>query len=649
MGWFGVRATAMGAMALAGGLVTGMPAGTPAVAQEVPAPPVPGEVAQDVPAAPDEPPEEGGLKLSLSQTAGLRDGQVIEYEVTGIPTASGTVTDLRQCDDAPVAGVTFGELAGSCRAMGQHVTYAGQTSVTGALGVEELYEVWLQQPIEHHYCADEPYDCVIVAFTYGPLGPDELFPPPEARMENLSAVAIDVLPSPLVVGGPGLDDPDSPLDVWVSGQPGATLTLAQCVRFPDVARELDQCLAGPEVVLSPTGRAATELTVVPAQEVDGRTYDCRLRPCQVTLFDAAGGIVAALDIPGTFPSGQLTLDRSTDLADGSTLRAHVELPTNGMYPLQCVASVLAGDVGARQGCQQLGQWLDPGVHDLDLVVHSRIDPMAGESPLACEDDPGGCVVALGREDGRFAWYVPISFAGPAEMTLSPATGLLDGQEMTADLSGLAPGETYAIVRCWTGPEWEGCEDATGAPSIVASPEGIGRATAVAAQKLEALGGVYCRDRCSVAAVVAGSQTPAVRVGYEMAEGSVTASPATGLVDGQAVQLSGVDLMASYVGPPVWVFPSGGWSVVQCDAAVRDDVTLRGVLTHCGIPPGGGPVDVPGSTFDRQVEVVTTLDRILGGTTDCTSEPGSCVLAAARLELDGSLSLHPTPLVFADPT
>ncbi|HEV7762556.1 MAG TPA: hypothetical protein VGO78_26285, partial [Acidimicrobiales bacterium] len=57
------------------------------------------------------------------------------------------------------------------------------------------------------------------------------------------------------------------------------------------------------------------------------------------------------------------------------------------------------------------------------------------------------------------------------------------------------------------------------------------------------------------------------------------------------------------------------------------------------------VTVDGSTLATTIDVQGTITRILGGTTDCTAAPGTCVVGLVRLEQDGSVSTHLAPVAF----
>jgi len=158
---------------------------------------------------------------------------------------------------------------------------------------------------------------------------------------------------------------------------------------------------------------------------------------------------------------------------------------------------------------------------------------------------------------------------------------------------------------------------------------------------------YCRDDCRVEVHGIGTdnRSPSVSATYAVAAGTVTATPSTGLADGQAVQVEGTDLVRTYEGPTLWIFPTGGWALTQCDRAVLDDVTLGGLLVHCAAGPPTRGVTVEGTSLDTTLEVRSTITKILGGTTDCAAAPGRCVVGLARFEQDGSVSAHLAPVSF----
>jgi hypothetical protein len=170
-----------------------------------------------------------------------------------------------------------------------------------------------------------------------------------------------------------------------------------------------------------------------------------------------------------------------------------------------------------------------------------------------------------------------------------------------------------------------------------------RATLTASQVVDRS---YCRTDCLVMLQPIATFGESATGSYTMAAGSLAATPDSGLSDGQAVRITGEDLMPTYDGPPVFGFPTGGWAVTQCASAVLDQPTLVGAFTHCSAAPPTRAVTIDSSTLDTEIDVNATISRILGGTTDCTATPGACVVGLVRFELDGSLSTHLAPITFS---
>jgi hypothetical protein len=580
----------------------------------------------------------GGLTLTLSATTELRGGQEVTFEVAGVPDAAGTVVDVRQCDDPVPAGATAEEIQLACLGLTSVVTEGG-TTVGGTVVVSEAHDL-VRSPDGRgvDVCSSEPFACSVVALVRPAAG---------EPVDLMAAVPIDVLPRPVLVTGPGMWADEREVEVWLGGEPGATLRVAQCVDYQDVPAA-DACLPATEVTLSDTGRGALVLPVAAAPELAGRSYDCWRFPCEIRALDATGAVHGRATVPGSVLPGALTVDPSTGLTSGASVHARTEVTGGSLFLSQCSAAVLDGSVGWSSGCRAAHPWpIGGGVTDVDVQV---FDTFLASGPLVtCADEPGGCVLALGTLEGGIAAYVPLTFAGPATATLSPATGLLDGEEMTYTATGLAAGQEYELVRCFPADWADGepaCAAVPGAAAPTASAEGEVTATVAAAQRFpQNWIPTYCRDQCSIGLRNATQQAPVALAEYAMAEGAVTVTPATGLADGQPVTVAGTDMMPTYAGPMIWFVQTGAWGAVQCGRSVVDDPTLLGLFTHCAGIPSDGPLDVTGSTFSLGVEVAATIEPILGGSVDCAAAPDACVVAVGRMEQDGSITLHTVPLAF----
>ena len=273
---------------------------------------------------------------------------------------------------------------------------------------------------------------------------------------------------------------------------------------------------------------------------------------------------------------------------------------------------------------------------------------------------GPCVVASFRSDGRLvASSAVMSIAEGPVLTLTPSVGLHDGDPIAVRATGLPPGWGADIRRCSGLYGSDRVCESLG--SRIVDQYGRITTTVPAAQRLSdtetqpdgstRTRNAYCTDQCTISVsqgvwigpeyVVQYSQS---RV-YKMATPRVSATPSTGLTDGQTVTVAGSDLQPTYAGPTV-LLPTGGWAVTMCDAAVGTRPNLVQLFQHCAVPPGFGPVAVPGSTSSTTVRTPRTITKILGGTTSCGASPGACVIGLSRWEQDGTVSVAFTPLTFA---
>ncbi len=579
--------------------------------------------------------EPGPFALSLSQTTGLTHGGRIVFELSGLAAYEGRAVEVRLCDEPFEAGDALAEVNECIYVDG--LVLGGQPAHAGPLTTYEAFDVYpFPQPTPSHrvdYCSDEPYDCSVVAYVQ---------PDGDTPIEVIDAVPVDYDPSPALVWGPGVTMPTTPSDVFAVGEPGSTVTVAQCVHLPDVPHDRDSCAAGPDIVLSATGRGRVTHEFAPTVEVDGETFDCRYRSCQVTVFTADGTPLGSMDLPGSLPSAELTVEPSTDLPSPSRVTATITSAQGvGLIGL-CDAGVIDRSLTAEEGCQLLGSIFGKGTTTYTFDIAAPFTPYNGGPARTCAPSSGGCIVGIGDASGGLAWWVPVTFRA-ATMTVTPATGLLDGQEVEVALDGLAPERTFVVRPCLadgrtcgaTGWSVQSAADGTGAVTVPVTP-----------RFTDAVGAPhYCREGCLLVARVDDGPYTTATAGYAMAEGALDAAPATGLADGDPVTVSGTGLMASYDGPLVWIVETGEYVLAQCHKAIADMPTLLGVFTYCQLT-GSRPVAVPGSTMSEELTVSSTVDQILGGRPDCAVAPGECVAALVRLEQDATLTLHTTPLSFS---
>jgi hypothetical protein len=272
--------------------------------------------------------------------------------------------------------------------------------------------------------------------------------------------------------------------------------------------------------------------------------------------------------------------------------------------------------------------------------------------VSCGDEPRDCVIAVAGEDGRPYAAAPIDVApGALRLHATPTANLVAGTAVDVTVTGDRTTQV-GVAQCGpsvatTGDVFDGpCGPATLVPAGAEPAELVLRAD----DAVEGRDGsvVSCGDDCVIAATTrAGDQLAVTPIEFAGTDPEVHAVPATELVDGQAVLVVATDVLPSVDGPPVGIFPSSGrWAVFECGRAVVDDATVLGVLSHCGVPPGGGPVAGSGSDLTVEVEAQDTITSGIGTTTDCTAGPDACVIALARVEANGSVSLLTGPLSFS---
>jgi hypothetical protein len=556
--------------------------------------------------------------LTVEPSSGLTDGQ----EVT--VTVNGPQVFVTQCDAHVVANPTLDALLRLC---GGQVTVQGDAR-PAAVGyvVRSTFTSFTYDTVD---CGAQAGDCVISVAALGGSG--------------FASVPITIEPPVFTVALP--DEPladGAQVQVTARGTPGETVTVAQCASPAAPVLADSRCGPPRALVIGDDGRAVADVTVSFDVATGAGPLDCQVERCSLAAFDEGGALLRNVPITVQAPLA-ITASPAAGLADGGPVLVDVTgYRDRDLELYQCAAG--AGSESIARYCRGLGVTAVPSGSapvQRAVSVKESFTPAMGD-PVTCGDEPGDCVVAVGTSGSPQWEEAPISFA---RMTLSPAsTGLLDGQPVTLSASGLPPDVSFWFVRCDPAGGVYSCEADSTAPVVTTDADGNLSFATTAVQRFTSRSGrpVYCRDQCTMQLRrdLPGVQHPTV--GYAMADGSVTASPAAGLSDGDTVTLTGTDLMASYDGPAFWFFPStGGWAVGQCGAPAIDDPTIVGFFTHCTVA-SPGMVDVPGSTASVDVAVASTFTSILGEEVDCTTGPGACTLALGRIEQDGSVSVHFAP-------
>lgn len=561
------------------------------------------------------------------------DGVYAEMVVSGFPEAPPDgATLLVQCD---------GEVTTAPVTEGPALCFVIRTLATD--GPPPTFAVW---PVVGSFttvdqsrvvdCATEPSGCV--------AGVATLSDPVDDPTSVIASAFDDLEFSNAVTGAPtgGLEDGDTVAVRGVGMTPG-DWSISQCGRDfladPSPERASALCAAPLPVAVSDGAFEVGLVVHDPLTPTGGGSLSCDPPGCVVVM--SSPGDLAASHFGISFGPTSLTF------------APHRPLPNGARVTLTTQASV-SRELHARLCALPLGPTLPEshcGFFDAPIVVADTGEGTGTTFAFSAVFTPDGeldcrvvsCAYAAFDASGQTPDDPTVAVSPPLELlplpsvTIEPSDGLLDGDSMTVTGHDLIPNISYLLLQC--APRFV-C-DVTEHP---VGPDGTLQATLTASQVVDQFG--YCRTDCVVMLQPRATFGDLATGSYSMAAGSLAATPDSGLSDGQTVRITGDDLMPTYDGPSVFGFPTGGWALTQCASAVLDQPTLLGAFTHCSAAPPTRAVTIDGSTLDTEIDVSATINRILGGTTDCTDTPGACVVGLVRFELDGSVSTHLVPITFA---
>jgi hypothetical protein len=561
------------------------------------------------------------------------DGQTVGIDISGFPAApSSAVNVVVQCAAAVVA------------APQQAPSLCSPRSILSFGGTPPPHVDWTVAATFVSYDGSHSVDCV--ADPEGCVAGFVQVDNPFGAMTVTASAFDEIFLVNIFSGTPTrrLSDGDA---VTVTGRnvaPG-DWSIVQCDRAflldPTPAQAAALC-ATPQPVTPDVGAFTAELVVheplVPAG-AGAEPVTCGATDCVVVLLSASStGDPVGASFGISFGPPTLTAVPDHDLIEGQLVTVTVDgAPAGDVLLYECDLPV--PPTASQANCLLIigGAVGDTGSASVTFNVVAQLE-VSGGPVIDCRATD--CVFAVYDGDHQLvAQTTPLTFAPAPTLTLEPSTGLLEGTDMTLTADHLLPSAPYIVQRC----KGDLCDDGQ-QPTTTAG--GTLTATVPASQLLRSGSQFgYCRADCEVV-VRSLNPSPALRAPYTMADGAVAASPSTGLGDGQTIHVTGTDLMPTYAGPTIWIFPTGGWALTQCDKAVLDSPSLFSALVNCAAAPVTRAVTVSGSTFDETLDVRATITRIVGGTTDCTAAPGACVVGLFRFEQDGSASAHFTPVTFA---
>jgi hypothetical protein len=367
--------------------------------------------------------------------------------------------------------------------------------------------------------------------------------------------------------------------------------------------------------------------------------------------------------PGDGQLYQLAATPSSGLTDGQQIDVTITHSESvRVYLSQCTADVLDLDSGPDRVIDycRVGDpaGVPAGTSVVPFTVRSSFVSTGGDQRSCAAGVPGDCVLYASTSAYAGASSLPIEFgpAQPYRVTVEPAADLVDGQEVEVTVTG--HDRPLRLVQCTSqviGTSYDMeilGEFCTGGNEPAVPGPGPGTATTAVARDFRSVLGYSrsCGDARGGCVLAVFELDGGVR-GFSYAPidfeppARIVVDPEQHHHDGQRVRVGGAEIPDSYVGPPFWVFPTTGqWVLTQCGAGVGDDPTILGVFTDCAAPAGGGVVEVRGGLVDTHVVVRSAIASVLGDEIDCTPA-GACVMALARVESDGEVTVLTAPLSF----
>ena len=195
---------------------------------------------------------------------------------------------------------------------------------------------------------------------------------------------------------------------------------------------INNCRLPTTVLDAPTGSFVVHQTFSTAS---GRTVDCGTPTSCVVAATHSGVWTTIATTPVSFVPQPLVVTPTTDLVDGQTVDAWITATAGSTQQLaQCALPI--GTSLATTGCGSATSVVVPasGLAHLAPSVAATITTSGG--PVDCS----GSVCAFVRFDaaGTTVASVPIGIRVVPSMTLSPSTGLVDGQTINVHATHLPP-------------------------------------------------------------------------------------------------------------------------------------------------------------------------------------------------------------------
>jgi hypothetical protein len=578
--------------------------------------------------------------VTVDPSTGVRDGDTVSVTVSE---ADFTNHSLFQCDAAWLTAPTnaYPEPWGVLQHCTPDAAAAAFTAEPGATTTVEMTARESFTPLlgsgDPVTCGDSPDDCLIVDVDHV-LGQ---FP---AGVGGYAPLSIEGTPTLDLAHVPAQT---SPWSLTATGGPfrQEPVTLAQCstswASAPDPATADGSC--GTPVTVTPdaAGAITTSLTVTdPLAARDGSTIPCGFGGCVVVAGYADEPVRAEAAL--RFATPTFTASPTTELEDGAMIDiaiSGVDAPTAS---IQLCTDLTGVPYPGRFcfGTYDQTMTLTGGAGEIAFPARNGVwgsmDP-----PMTIDCRYASCyLVATASTGQQIADTIPVTYAPRPTVSLgSSVDGWDEGTVARLRGENLPTSQpAWAIWVC--NVLGTSCEQA----AIVGNAVGTIDSPVTLTQAPGDTG--ICRPTCRID--VRPLVGPTLSTSYNAPAASVSVSSETGLVDGQAVTVSGTGILGNYQGRTL-LFPTGAWSpVVVCDRTVPEaGATLVEILTKCAVAPGEATVAPVGRTTTNAVSAPARFTATVGGASfDCTAAAGSCVMGLVRWEQDATVTTHLRPLTFA---
>ena len=375
----------------------------------------------------------------------------------------------------------------------------------------------------------------------------------------------------------------------------------------------------------------------------------------------AAGSLGLLGVPTASASSAPTMTITPNA--GLTSNEAVTITGSGFSPGASLAAVeCIGTATTTTGCNlnAIAPIAVSSTGTISATFYVQTGPI-GSGTCGTSASDANCLIAIGTLAGTLVASAPITFAtassttapsGPS-ITVTPSTGLTNGQTVTITGSGFTPGDSLFAVECLaTATSAAGCNTA-GATPITANSDGTLPSTTFTV-KTGTVGtgtgtcGTSASDltACviSVSNATAGDAAHAAITFAALASPTISVSPSTGLKNGESVTITGSGFIA---GDSLYAVQclATATSAAGCNASGATPITVNsdGTLPSTTFKVTAGTIGsgACGTTTTNARACVITVATITG--TDAGAAPIQFAIAKARvvrtLNARPTLNLH----------